>query len=229
LEVPKTLLGLLNGLDGVDQLIARGESLPTTDYQCPLLSLPLAFKTEMTSIPNHSPYIASSNSKLEQWEKRLCSKTKPRVGLVWSGNSKHKNDHNRSLTLKQLLPNLPNTFEYICLQNEVREVDKQILSDSDIRHYENELIDFSDTAALCESMDLVISVDTSVAHLAGAIGKKTWVLLPHVPDWRWLLDRVDSPWYESIKLYRQTSFGDWFGVLKRIRSDLIEYSKELKK
>ena len=110
------------------------------------------------------------------------------------------------------------------LQKEVREIDKQVLDGSNIKQYGDELNDFSDTAALCELMDLVISVDTSVAHLAGAIGKTTWVLLPHVPDWRWLLDREDSPWYPSIKIYRQPSPGDWDSVIQQVRQDLIEYS-----
>ena len=105
----------------------------------------------------------------------------------------------------------------------MREIDKQVLDGRNIKQYGDELNDFSDTAALCELMDLVISVDTSVAHLAGAIGKTTWVLLPHVPDWRWLLDREDSPWYPSIKIYRQPSPGDWDSVIQRVRQDLIEY------
>jgi tetratricopeptide (TPR) repeat protein len=224
LEVPKQLLGLLNGLEGVDQLIEKGTPLPDFDYHCPLLSLPLAFKTELASIPNPTPYVASATQLREHWAKKLGVKTKPRVGLVWSGSTTHKNDHNRSLVLQQLLPHLPKLFEYVCLQKEVRELDQKMLLGSGIGHYEDELKDFSDTAALCELMDLVISVDTSVAHLAGAIGKKTWVLIPNVPDWRWLLDRDDSPWYPSIKIYRQPSLGDWDSVVKRVRQDLIEYS-----
>ena len=224
LEVPKSLLGLLNGLEGVDQLIERDTPLPDFDYHCPLLSLPLAFKTDLASIPNSTPYLALATQKREHWAKKLGVKTKPRVGLVWSGSTTHKNDHNRSLVLQQLLPHLPKLFQYVCLQKEVRELDQKMLLGSEIGHYEDELKEFSDTAALCELMDLVISVDTSVAHLAGAIGKKTWVLIPNVPDWRWLLDRDDSPWYPSIKIYRQPSLGDWDGVIKRVRQDLIEYS-----
>jgi hypothetical protein len=227
LEVPKPLLGLLNGLEGVDDLIESGKALPDFDFHCPLMSLPLVFKTELASIPLTTPYINSAPQKREEWAKRLSSKTKPLVGLVWSGNSKHKNDHNRSLLLHQLLPHLPKSFEYVSLQKEVREADKNMLSGGGIRHYEDELKDFSETAALCELMDLIISVDTSVAHLAGALGKKTWVLLPHVPDWRWLLERQDSPWYESIKIYRQPSSGDWSSVIRTVRSDLIQFSNSI--
>jgi tetratricopeptide (TPR) repeat protein len=228
LEVPKSLLGLLSALEGVDQLIESGNQLPDFDYHCPLMTLPLAFKTELANIPNRIPYLAASNIKHEKWAQKLGVKPKLLVGLVWSGSTTHKNDYNRSLKLKQLLPYLPDLCEYVSLQKEVREIDKQVLNGSNIKQYGDELNDFSDTAALCQLMDLVISVDTSVAHLAGAISKTTWVLLPHVPDWRWLLDREDSPWYPSIKIYSQPSHGDWDSVMKRIRHDLIEYSNNWK-
>ncbi len=183
---------MLSGLEGVDELIEKGKALPAFDYHCPLLSLPLAFKTDLTNIPSPRPYLSASIQKTAEWAQRLGAKGKPRVGLVWSGSTGHKDDHNRSLTLQQLLPHLPDCYEYVSLQKEVREVDVQVLAGSAIRRYGEELKDFTDTAALCELMDLVISVDTSVAHLAGALGKTTWVLLPYAPDWRWLLDRGDS-------------------------------------
>jgi tetratricopeptide (TPR) repeat protein/ADP-heptose:LPS heptosyltransferase len=228
LEVPKPLMGLLHGLEGVDQLIECGKPLPDFEYHCPLMSLPLAFKTELVSIPNPTPYLVASPQKCNEWAQRLGAKTKPLVGLVWSGSTEHKNDHNRSLTLQLLSPCLSNLFEYVSLQKELREKDKQRLSVCDVKHYEDEIKDFSDTAAICELMDLVISVDTSVAHLAGAIGKKTWVLLPYAPDWRWLLHKDYSPWYQSIKIYRQPSPGDWDSVTQRVRQDLIEYSNNWK-
>jgi ADP-heptose:LPS heptosyltransferase len=220
MEVPKALLGLLSGLEGVDVLIEKGKALPAFDYHCPLLSLPLAFKTDLTSIPSPKPYLAVTPEKREEWMQRLGVKGKPHVGLVWSGSSEHKNDHNRSLTLRDLLPHLPQSCEYVSLQKEVREVDKEVLAGGGIRHYGEELKDFTDTAALCELMDVVVSVDTSVAHLAGAIGKTTWILLPYAPDWRWLLDREDSPWYESVKLYRQDESRQWLPVLSRIGRDI---------
>jgi ADP-heptose:LPS heptosyltransferase len=123
--------------------------------------------------------------------------------------------------LRDILPFLPNQFEYISLQNEVREVDKLTLdANPHILSYASHLNDFLDTATLIDNLDLVISVDTSVAHLSGALGRKTLVLLPYVPDWRWLLDRDDSPWYPSMKLYRQTSIGNWNSALDRVKSDL---------
>jgi hypothetical protein len=213
----------MKGLDGISQLVITGEELPIFDYQCPLLSLPLALKTNLQNIPNRIRYININNhlNKSIEWKARLGLKSKPRAGLVWSGNPHHKNDHNRSLLLRDILPFLPNQFEYISLQNEVREVDKLTLdANPHILSYASHLNDFLDTATLIDNLDLVISVDTSVAHLSGALGRKTLVLLPYVPDWRWLLDRDDSPWYPSMKLYRQTSIGNWNSALDRVKSDL---------
>jgi tetratricopeptide (TPR) repeat protein len=226
LEVPKTLEELMQGLEGVSELVIRGNKLPFFDYQCSLLSLPLAFKTNLDNIPNQGGYINLDgySNKIKEWKLRLSSKIRPRVGLVWSGNLHHKNDHNRSILLSDILPSLPNQFEYVSLQKELREVDKLTLdSNLHILNFSSHLNDFLDTAALIDNLDLVISVDTSVAHLSGALGKKTLLLLPYVPDWRWLLDREDSPWYPSMKLYRQTSMGNWSGALERVKSDLSSH------
>jgi tetratricopeptide (TPR) repeat protein len=221
LEVQRPLLGLLKNLDGVSQVIARGDALPEFDYQCPLLSLPLAFKTQLHNIPSSLRYLASDSEKMSAWQAKLSEKTKPRIGLVWSGNLEHKNDRNRSLTLSQILPYLPSGYQYICLQKELRSADRAILAQHpQIQFFGDALEDFTDTAALCDLRDLVISVDTSVAHLSASLGKPTWVLLPFCPDWRWLLDREDSPWYPSAKLYRQENIGDWSGVLSRVREGL---------
>jgi len=137
----------------------------------------------------------------------------------------NKNDRTRTLALADVLKYLPQEFEYVSLQKEVRQIDIQVLVNSEIKHYEELLIDFTDTAALCDLMDVVISVDTSVAHLAGAMGKPTWIVLPFIPDWRWLLDRNDSPWYQSVKLYRQDDDRQWGPVLERVARDLIEFNK----
>ncbi len=222
LEVPKALVGLLNGLEGVDTLIEKDQILPAYDYHCPLMSLPLAFKTELHTIPSPGTYLYADAIKRDEWCKRLGAPKNLRVGLVWSGSTGHKNDHNRSLTLEELLPYLPKGYEYISLQKEVRTEDRARLASSNIRYFGERLKDFSDTAALCALMDVVISVDTSVAHLAGALGKTTWVLLPYAPDWRWLLDRNDSPWYASIKLYRQGKEIQWAPVLERVAKELLK-------
>jgi hypothetical protein len=228
LEVPEPLLGVLSGLDGDMELVAKGKPLPAFDYHCPLLSMPLAFKTDTTSIPASQSYLRSDSTKVAEWEQRIGAKTKPRVGLVWSGNADHVNDHNRSIALSALVAQLPDTLEYVSLQKEVRDSDRPVLeSNGHIRHFGDALKDFGDTAALCELMDVVISVDTSVAHLSGALGMPTWVLLPYVPDWRWLLDRDDSPWYPSVSLYRQSDDREWVNVLEQVKADLVNrYNKD---
>jgi hypothetical protein len=143
------------------------------------------------------------------------------VGLVWSGDPTHRNDHKRSLPLKTLLAYLPVGYDYISLQKEVRESDRAYLSARpDIRDIGPGLTDFSDTAAACAEMDLLVTVDTSIAHLSGALGKPTWILLSAPSDWRWLLDREDSPWYGSAMLFRQPTQGGWDTALTRMASAL---------
>jgi len=220
LEVPRPLMSLFASLEGVSQIIEKGAPLPQFDYHCPLLSLPLAFQTRLEQLPGHTPYLASTAPQRDRWQRRLGPRTKPRVGLVWSGNALDKNDLQRSMRLQDLLPYLSSDFEFICLQKEMRPADQHLIQTSQIRFFGAQIEDFSDTAALCDLVDLVISVDTSVAHLAGALGKPTWILLPYSPDWRWMLHRDDSPWYPSVRLYRQTQERAWPSVLERMRSDL---------
>ncbi|MEI6181127.1 MAG: tetratricopeptide repeat protein, partial [Chloroflexales bacterium] len=221
LEVQAALLPLLAGLEGTSTVLAKGVDSPAFDCQCPLLSLPLAFGTELDSIPADIPYLQSDPSRVASWNERLGSKTGPRVGLVWSGNPQHKNDHNRSIRLEQLLPLLGGGAEYVSLQKDLAEADAQVLdAHSELRHFGPELKDFSDTAALVELMDVVVSVDTSVAHLAGAMGKAVWILLPYDADWRWLMDREDSPWYTTARLFRQGAAGVWDEVIERVGEEL---------
>ena len=225
LEMPKSLLGVMQSLQGVAHLIAAGvdpvSAGESIDFQCPLLSLPLAFQTDLASIPSSPRYLHCQPAKLLAWRKRLGPAQRPRVGLVWSGNTKHQFDRERSIPLQQLRSYLPEGVDYVCLQKEVRAGDQAVLDASaDIQIFCSELHDFDDTAALIECMDWVISVDTSVAHLAGALGKPLWLLLPFVPDWRWLLERDTSPWYPSATLYRQTALDDWENVLTRLRRDI---------
>ncbi len=220
LEVPRPLLALFASLEGVSQIIEKAAPLPQFDYHCPLLSLPLAFQTQLENLPGRTPYLASTAPQRDRWQRRLGPRTQPRVGLVWSGNALDKNDLQRSVRLQDLLPYLSSDFEFICLQKEMRPADQDAIQTSRIRFFGAQIEDFSDTAALCDLVDLVISVDTSVAHLAGALGKPTWILLPYTPDWRWMLHRDDSPWYPSVRLYRQTQERAWPSVLERMRSDL---------
>jgi len=221
LEAERSLIGLLKKLDGVAEFVAKGDALPSFDLHCPLLSLPLAFRTTLETIPQTSKYLSGDVDKVAEWERRLGAKTKPRIGLTWSGNRQNAKLAGRRVPLDELIGRLPAGFQYVSLQKEVWDVDRATLdSATGIVHYGDEMKDFTDTAALCELMDLVISIDTAAAHLSAAMGKPTWVLLKFCPDWRWLLDRSDSPWYESARLYRQGIPGDWQSVLARVGTDL---------
>ena len=221
LEVEQPLLALFEQLQGVSEFVAKGLLLPEFEFQAPLLSMPLAFKTKLDTIPGKQKYLVADARKVEAWQQKLGPKRMPRIGLVWSGRPEHQNDKLRSIKLSELIQYLPSALEYITLQKELRPSDRETLeSYNNIACYGEELKDFTDTAALCELMDVVISVDTSVAHLSGALGRPTWIMLPFIPDWRWLLDRTDSPWYQSVKLYRQETEDDWKGVLKKINHDL---------
>jgi hypothetical protein len=217
LEVEASLVALLGSLQGPQEVIARGAALPPADFHCPMLSLPLAFHTDLSNIPLTSAYLAPKPARLMHWRQLLGPKRSPRVGLVWSGDPAHRNDHNRSLPLKTLLAYLPRGYEYISLQKEVRESDRADLrARPDIRDMGHALTDFSETAAACGEMDLLITVDTSFAHLSGALGKPTWMHMSAPSAWRWLLDREDSPWYISARLFRQLTPGDWDTPLTRV-------------
>lgn len=221
LEVPASLVHILASLEGVTRVIAQGEALPPFDYRCPLLSLPLACKTTLASIPSARKYLYSDEAKVRHWRLQLKDRTRPRVGLVWSGNPNHTNDRHRSVRLADWLPHLPEGFDYFRLQRDVSKDDQATLDlNPSIISIEPSYREFSTTAALCECMDVVISVDTSLAHLSAAVGQRTWILLSFNSDWRWLREREDSPWYPSVKLYRQSSSGGWSEVFERIAADL---------
>jgi tetratricopeptide (TPR) repeat protein len=221
LEVQPGLKTLLASLRGVRFLITRGELSPPYDFHCPLLSLPLALNTQVDTIPRVVPYLSVPTELSAVWKERLGSKSAPRVGIVWSGSSIHKNDRNRSLAIRDFVPRISNGCQLVSLQKEVRSEDQELLANqNEILHFGGELEDFSDTAALISQMDLVISVDTSVAHLAGAVGKPVWILLPFCADWRWLLERSDSPWYPTARLFRQPAPEDWNSVVRRVAQEL---------
>jgi hypothetical protein len=221
MEVPPALLSLLAQVEGVRQLIGRGEPLPPFDCHCPLLSLPLAFDTRSDSIPAQVPYLRSEPERVGAWRRRLGDGKLPRVGLAWSGSATHLNDTNRSIPLEDFARVVCPEAQFVSLQKDVRAADERVLiGRRDVRHLGSELQDFADTAAVIELMDLIVTVDTAVAHLAGAMGKAVWILLPFNPDWRWLLDRDDSPWYPSARLFRQTAHGDWSEVVARLSVEL---------
>jgi tetratricopeptide (TPR) repeat protein len=218
LEVQEPLVGLLANIEGATAVIPRGGAVQNFDYKCALLSLPLAFKTTTETIPTQRKYVHVDSARIARWQAKLGLRVRPRIGLAWSGNAQYPNDDQRSMPLATLIEHLPDEFEYFCLQTDIRARDREILdTNPSIVDYSP---DFMDTAALCECLDLVISVCTSVAHLAGALGKPVWILLAYNADWRWLEDRDDSPWYPSAKLYRQPVIGDWGSVAVRVGEDL---------
>lgn len=216
----KPLRRLLGGLPGTTAVTPE-EPAPPVDYQIRLLSLPAAFGTTLETIPAQVPYLRPPVEAVAAWRARL-SRDALNVGLVWRGNPNHKNDRNRSIEPSVLAPLLGvQSVRWVSLQKVVREGDLDALRRAaPIEDWTQELADFTDTAALIGALDLVISVDTSVAHLAGALAKPVWLLLPYAPDWRWMLGRDDSPWYPTARLVRQTRAGDWPGVIARLRDDL---------
>ncbi len=220
LEVPRPLRTLLMSLAGVATLVEEGGALPAFDFHCPLLSLPLAFETGPESVPSPGRYIESSPERVARWRAQLGEPEELRVGLSWSGSRANVGDAKRSITLAELVQYLPPQHKYFSLQKDMRDGDAEIFATHpNIRHMG---ADFADTAALCELMDVVVSVDTSIAHLAGALGRPVWILLPVIPDWRWQLKGETSPWYRSARLFRQEAIGDWRGVFERVRAGLLE-------
>lgn len=223
LEVQPALKPLLSRLEGPVRVLAQGEALPAFDLHCPLLSLPLACGTDAGSIPAGAAYLLPDVAKVRDWTAVLAGARGPRVGLAWSGDPRHPNDHNRSLPLSRLRALLGEPATFVGVQKELRAEDAEFLAaHPEIRHYGDRIADFADTAALIANLDLVITVDTSVAHLAGALGKPVWILLCHNPDWRWMRGRADSPWYPSARLFRQAAAGDWDGVIGRLCAGLRE-------
>ena len=225
LEVQQELNSLLSRLAGVSRIVVRGEALPAFDVQCPLGSLPLALKTQLATVPAEIPYLAADENRIAKWRPRLEALKKPRVAIAWAGNVGHANDRNRSIALSMLKPLWENdASQFVSLQRELRGSDANELKNMPgILHVGDELADLDDTAAVIALCDLVISVDTSVAHLAAAMGQPTWILLPFSPDWRWTLDGAHSPWYPAARLFRQPQLGDWASVIARVRTELATF------
>ena len=232
LEVQQALKPLLATLEGVSKIFGRDEQdnsepPPPFDMHQYLISLAHIFGTELNTIPTAIPYIHAPEDRLKFWRERLPPSNRLRVGLTWSGNPQVKTDARRSIGLPLLAPllSIPG-IEFVSLHREVRaEHVATLQAMPQILHFGDQLADFADTAAVIANLDLVISSDTAVAHLAGAMGKPLWLLTMLSPDWRWLLDRSDSPWYPTARLYRQQRFGDWTSVVARVRDDLVSLTR----
>ena len=227
LEVPPSLCSLMSTLDPDLSVIERLAPLPDFDQFCAIGSLPFAFGTTLATVPAKIPYLYADQEKRKAWQEKLGDKTKPRIGLTWSGQVSRRIDSssakNRSIPLRLLesILNLP--FEFHSLQKDVRPDDVAALSQFSMIHdHRADLNDFSDTAALASNLDLVISIDTSVAHLAGALGQQLWVMLPYVTDYRWTMDGSATPWYPEALLFRQPAAGDWASVVSQVENRLKE-------
>ncbi|HMK49340.1 MAG TPA: glycosyltransferase family 9 protein, partial [Thermodesulfovibrionales bacterium] len=226
IECQRELVSLLRSVKGVHTVIARDDEAPPFDIHCPLLSLPSVFGTKLETIPGKVPYISADQAAIQLWRDKIISApAAPRIGLAWSGNPKKPTDRFRSCPLDAFIPlSGVGDITFFSLQKGAAARQAGTLSeDLKILDYTDKINDFSDTAALVQNLDLVITVDTAVAHLAGALGKPVWILLPFVSDWRWMRDREDSPWYPTMRLFRQRSSGDWESVMSRVSECLREF------
>lgn len=232
LEVPRALAPLLESLNGPAQVVVQGGPLPHFDMFCPLLSLPLALGTTLSNIPAQVPYLAVDEDRRRVWQHKLGERRRPRIGLVWSGGFRAARPELWSVNERRNIPlakfaalrSLEADFYSVQkgepAESELAELMARGWDGPDIRNFAGEVGDFADSAALIEQMDLVISVDTAAAHLAGALAKPVWILNRFDACWRWLLNREDSPWYPTARLYRQKQPGDWDGVMCTVGSDL---------
>ena len=227
LECPKELYDLVSRLDGYTEIVMEGEELPDFDCHSSLLSLPFALKSSIDTIPKNKAYLSADPNKINFWLNKLGAKNKIRVGIAWSSTSGFKGDSKRSLKLDEFVDALPSDrFEYICLQKELKDSDKDFFdSYRKIKFFGDQINNFDDTAALIECVDLVISTCTSIPHLSGALGKRTLILLSYVPDWRWLLTETKSPWYPTVKLFRQEKLDDWSAPLRGIKSEILKMDR----
>lgn len=235
LEVQAPLAGLLADLHGVSQLVIQGQELPAFDFHCPLMSLPLVFKTSLASVPAQIPYLSSDANKRQFWKEKLGDGGNLRVGLVWSGGLRPNQpelwsvNNRRNIPLSKLASLKRQGIDFYSLQkgqpaeSELAELTSQHWDGPNVIDFSDLLHDFTDTAALIDNLDLVISVDTSTAHLAGAMGKPVWILNRFDTCWRWLVEGSRSPWYPTLRLYRQRSPGDWDGVVRQVQADLSRF------
>ena len=225
LQCQSELRRLLQGSLAIAGWFDPDSTPPAFDVHSPLLSLPLVFRTTLQSIPRNVPYLRADPGAARRWRDQVsgCSNGSRaskglKVGLAWAGRASHRNDHNRSLPLSALAPltQVRGVTFYSLQKGEASQHAANPPPGLELIDFSPQLDDFAETAALIANLDLIISVDTAVVHLAGAMGTSVWTLLPFVPDWRWLLNRLDSPWYPTLQLFRQPSLGDWASVISLV-------------
>jgi tetratricopeptide (TPR) repeat protein len=229
IDAPAPLASLLAQIDGAN-VVTTGDASPSFDFHCPMMSLPLAFATRLETIPADVPYLSAPPAHIQKWAQRLPRSGVPRVGIAWAGNPTYKQDRIRTIGLPRVLPLLSRTdVHYVGLQRDLRDGDAELLrGHPQVENLGDALETFADTAAVIASLDLIISIDSATVHLAGALGKPVWILLPYSPDWRWLLGRDDSPWYPTARLFRQTRFDDWSGAVERATEELARFAQSFR-
>jgi hypothetical protein len=222
LEVNAETLSIAQRMQGCDDIFTRGSLPPAFDFHCEMMSLPMAMGLAFDDLPGAIPYLSANPQRVAKWRQRLDALPRPLVALVWAGRPTHFNDANRSLTLSQLAPLAQSDATFLSIQKGPAALQTagppagmSLVSLSD------EIADFEDTAAILNVADLLVSVDSSPVHLAGALGRPAWVMLPMVPDWRWLLGRNDTPWYPTVRLFRQKSRGVWGDVMEAMAAELM--------
>jgi hypothetical protein len=227
LECPAPLIPLLKNLRGLAEIIPAGERPPDFDLHCPLMSLPLISNTTLETIPGNVPYLEPDRQLAAGWSQRMPpDPNHPRIGLVWAGQPGNKNDRHRSIRLEQFAPlaTAKNARFFSVQKGGASAQTRNPPPGLTIADYTADIQTFADTAAMLANLDLIITVDTSVAHVAGAIARPVWILIPFRPDWRWMLDRDDSPWYPTMRIFRQKTRGDWADVIDRVKEALLNFT-----
>jgi hypothetical protein len=225
LESPPALTRLLRHVQGSPHVITKGEDIPDFDFYCSMMDIPRAFGTVLETVPAAVPYLYADDTEIAFYRDLSPHKAARRIGLSWAGRTSHENDRNRSLSFSQTAPLLAQeNIEWISLQRVVTDRDAQDIASSRIVDWGKDFSDFASAAAAVMALDLVITVDTAIAHLAGALGKPVWILLPFYADWRWLKEREDSPWYPTARLFRQKERKNWTEVIERVSEEATAYS-----
>jgi hypothetical protein len=222
LQCQPEVVSLLAKVEGISEIVSNEQTPPRFDFQCPLMSFPAAFGTTLATVPATVPYLSTDPAIVDRWQPRLAANAKRKIGLVWAGRPTHRQDRARSIPLEKFAPLATvSDVQFFALQKGPAESEaRNPPAGMGLISLGQDLIDFLDTAAVISQLDLLISVDTAVVHLAGAMNKPVWTLLPSVNDFRWLRDREDSPWYPSMRLWRQTTPGDWSSVIERMAEEL---------
>jgi hypothetical protein len=230
LEINHELHSIAKRMGGFDALTLRGELPPPFDVYCEMMSLPMTMRLQLSDLPGTIPYLSAEPDRLAYWKDKLKDYPRPLVALVWAGRPTHTNDANRSMKLEMLAPLAIPGVTFVSIQKGPTEgAALNPPPGMNLISLSPSIRDFEDTAAILSLADLLISVDSSPVHLAGALNRPAWVMLPRLPDWRWLLNRDDTPWYPSVRLFRQQKPQDWAEVVGRIASELTEFKKRYKK